>query len=62
MTNDEFNEYLQGALSHPMPMFQITRLALCLKAVVEAGGHKAEIALKQWCAEHDRQDHLDERY
>ena len=33
MTNERFNELLNGTLSHPLPAFAITRLVLALKNV-----------------------------
>jgi hypothetical protein len=58
MTTKRFNELLNGPLSHPMPMFAITRLAIALRAVVDATGKAGEKALEDHCAyreEHDRE-------
>jgi hypothetical protein len=56
MTEERFNELLNGPLSHPLPMFAITRLALALHAVVEATGEAGEAALETHCAERERRD------
>jgi len=56
MTNQRFNELLNGPLSHPMPMFTITRLALALRAVVDATGEAGERALENHCDARERGD------
>jgi hypothetical protein len=56
VTNERFNELLQGPLHHPMPMFVITRLSLALFAVVQATGDAGEKALEEHCAARERQD------
>ena len=56
MTNERFNELLNGPLSHPMPMFTITRLALALRDVVESTGAAGEAALERHCRERQAQD------
>lgn len=56
MTDERFNELLNGPLSHPMPMFAFTRLALALRTVVEACGEPAERALEEYCAARDAAD------
>jgi hypothetical protein len=56
VTEQRFNELLNGPLSHPMPMFVITRLALALRAVVEATGEPGDRALEQHCAAREAQD------
>jgi len=50
MTDERFNELLQGPLHHPMVPFAITRLALALRAVVEATGEAGTKALEDHCA------------
>jgi len=55
MTNERFNELLNGPLAHPLPMFTITRLALALRAVVEGTVDGAKI-LEAHCADRERQD------
>jgi len=56
MTDERFNELLNGPLSHSMPMFVITRLALALRAVVQATGQAGEQALEAHCAARKEQD------
>ena len=56
ITDDEFNELLNGPLMHPMPMFTIQRLALALRMVLEAGGEPAAQALRSYCADRERRD------
>lgn len=56
MTNERFSELLNGPLFHPLPMLQISRLAIALLAVVEATGYVGERALEEHCAERDAQD------
>jgi hypothetical protein len=51
-----FNELLRGPLSHPMPMFVITRLILALRDVVESTGKQGEEALERHCHERELQD------
>lgn len=50
MTNERFNELLNGPLAHPMMPFMITRLALALRAVLEATGKAGDDALEAYCA------------
>ena len=57
MTNERFNELLNGPLHHPMVPFVITRLSLALKAVVDATGEAGEKALEDHCAAREAQDH-----
>jgi hypothetical protein len=49
MTTERFNELLNGPLGHPIPMFAITRLALALRAVVDATGKAGDDALEEHC-------------
>lgn len=56
MTDDRFNELLNGPLSHPLPLFAITRLVLALRAVVTATGEAGEEALESHCRERAEQD------
>ena len=60
MTEERFNELLNGPLSHPMPMFSITRLALALRAVLEATGEAGDRALEVYCADRDARDKGDD--
>lgn len=56
MTDDRFNELLAGPLAHPLVPFRISRLALALRAVVEATGEAGEKALEAYCAERQGRD------
>ena len=56
MKNQRFEQLLNGALSHPLLPFRLTRLALALKFVVDECGAKGEQALESWCAARDAQD------
>lgn len=46
MSDEEFNKILTGPLSHPLFMFQINRLAIALRSVVEICGEQGERALR----------------
>lgn len=56
MTDERFNQLLQGPLHHPFPMFQLTRLALALRAVVDDCGAAGDRALERHCAEREADD------
>lgn len=56
VTNERFNELLNGPLHHPLPMFAITRLAIALRAVVEATGDAGSRALERHCTARDARD------
>ena len=56
MTDDRFNELLEGPLNHPLLPFQITRLVLALRHVVESTGEAGEQALEAYCRDRDEQD------
>jgi len=56
MTDERFNELLNGPLAHPMMPFMITRLSLALKAVVDATGKAGEDALEAHCWERQSLD------
>ena len=60
MSDKEFNALLNGPLHHPMPNFLIIRLAMALRAVVEATGEAGEKALREHCAARDEQDSIQE--
>lgn len=60
MTVERFNELLGGPLAHPLPMFTISRLALALKAVVDATGDAGEQALEAYCSRRETQDDEDD--
>lgn len=49
MTDEEFNRLLNGPLSHPLPMFTISRLAMALRFLVDAS-ERGEDALRAYCA------------
>lgn len=59
MTAERFNELVNGPLSHPMPMFTITRLLLALRAVVDSTGEAGERALEEHCAARQAKDDRD---
>jgi hypothetical protein len=56
MTNERFNELLNGPLHHPLVPFVITRLSMALRAVVEATGKAGDDALEQFCRQRDERD------
>lgn len=56
MTDERFNELLNGPLNHPMMPFTTTRLLLALHAVVDACGQAGEDALEKFCRERQEQD------
>lgn len=63
MTDERFNELLNGPLHHPLVPFVISRLALALRSVVEATGAAGEKALESYCAARQAQDEAtDEDY
>jgi hypothetical protein len=61
MTNERFNELLNGPLSHPILMFHINRLALALRDVVEACGEAGAQALEEHCRERMNKDFRDDQ-
>ena len=56
MTDERFNELLNGPLSHPHPMMMINRLAIALRVVLAAGGPAAEKAFEEHCEEREARD------
>jgi hypothetical protein len=56
MTSERFNELLNGPLSGPLLPFTITRLALALRAVIDATGEPGELALEAYCCEREAED------
>jgi len=56
MTNERFNELLEGPLHHHLIPFTLTRLALALRAVVEATGAAGDKALEDFCVDRDARD------
>ena len=55
MTNERFNELINGPLDHPVPMFKIMRLMMALRVVVDAHPD-ADNALEAHCAEREAAD------
>lgn len=56
MTDERFNELVNGPLSHPLPMFSLTRLVIALRAVVEATGEAGVQALEAHCRQRQERD------
>jgi hypothetical protein len=56
MTDERFNELINGPLSHPIVMFHVTRMALALRAVVEATGEAGDRALEEHCRDRSERD------
>lgn len=56
MSTERFNELLNGPLSHPLVPFAITRLALALRAVIDATGPAGVKALEDHCLGRELQD------
>lgn len=56
MTDERFNELINGPLNHPMVPFVITRLTLALRDVVEQCGPAGDAALERHCAGRQEQD------
>jgi hypothetical protein len=56
MTDQRFTDLLNGPLSHPLPQFTMTRLAIALRVVVDAPGEAGEKALEEHCAGRQAQD------
>lgn len=52
------NSLLNGPLSHPLAMFQISRLARCLTYVVEMTGEAAWDAFQDFCLAQQQKDDL----
>lgn len=61
MTDARFNELLAGPLAHPLVPFRISRLALALKAVVDATGEAGARALEAYAAARDERDEAVDR-
>ena len=59
MTEQRFNQLMNGPLSHPMPHFAIMRLALALRVVVEATGEAGAEALEEYCRQRQQEDELE---
>ena len=56
MSDERFNELLNGPLFHTLVPLQITRLSLALRAVVDATGAAGARALESHCAARERKD------
>lgn len=56
MSTDEFNNLLNGPLHHPLAALAITRLALALRAVVDATGDAGAEALRKHCQARQEKD------
>jgi hypothetical protein len=56
MSDEEFNELLNGPLAHPVIMFRISRLSKALRAVVEATGDAGAQALRAHCDAREEKD------
>jgi hypothetical protein len=50
VTDERFNELLNGPLSHPLVPFVIMRLAGALRHVLEETGTAGDEALERYCA------------
>lgn len=51
MTDKEFNQLLNGPLSHPLILMRLNRLSIALRVVVKATGEAGAKALRDHCAE-----------
>jgi hypothetical protein len=56
MTNERFNELLNGPLYHPIGPMMVTRLSLALRDVVAATGQAGEDALEEHCRDREARD------
>ncbi len=56
MTDERFNELINHALAHPVPMLMINRLALALRSVVAATGDVGDAALEEHCRDIEVRD------
>lgn len=56
MDAKDFNELINGPLSHPLITFRVMRLILALKDVIDATGEQGEEALRSYCKLKQRQD------
>jgi hypothetical protein len=59
MTDDRFNEILNGPLAHPMFMMQFNRVVNALRTVVEETGPAGAAALEQVAAMYIKRDNAD---
>jgi len=58
MTDQRYNELLNGPLMHPMPMFTISRLARALGYVVGTCGKEGTDALEEFCKMQEMSDRI----
>jgi hypothetical protein len=61
MSNERFNELLNGPLAHPVFPMRLNRLVLALRHIVEATEHGAAI-LEAYCANREDQDRENEGF
>jgi len=59
MTDERFNELVNGPLNHPLFPFRFTRLLLALKAVIDATGEAGEQAFEEHCRLRQEEDDRD---
>jgi hypothetical protein len=60
MTDERFNDLINGPLDHPMITFKLTRLILALRTVVEMTGASGDKALEAVCRERELRDRAQE--
>lgn len=58
MTDERFNELLNGPISHPIMPLYMLRLAQALRSVVEKCGEAGDAALEAHCKEQDEMDRI----
>lgn len=58
MTDERFNELLNGPISHPIMPLYMLRLAQALRSVVEKCGETGDAALEAHCKEQDEMDRI----
>lgn len=56
MTDERFNDLINGPLAHPMILFRLSRLTSALRTVVHAAGPTGERVLEEFCAALARKD------
>jgi hypothetical protein len=56
ITDERFNQLVNGPLHHPMPMFSLMRMMMALRFVVDTTGEAGERALEEHCAERQAAD------
>lgn len=60
MSDERFNQLLNGPLSHPLPICTLTRITLGLRHVLDVCGEPADKALEEYCREREERDQLDD--